>query len=461
MARTKETKATAAVPSSSKKVDGKSKKAAVVTKPVEKTKKSKKAPSPVSESSSEEDSDDSVESESESESEVEAKPKTNGHANGVNGTSKKSAAKDTSDSDSSAASDEDDDDESSDESEEEKPAPKSKKGDKPNGKVTKAPAADSDSDASSDSDAEGADSGSSEEDDEDSDESSEDEAEAPSKKRKADAESEPVSKKAKTDAAGGGVKNLFVGNLTWNINDEWLQSEFSEYGECNARVMTGPDGRSKGFGFVEFETPEAATAAHDARKGTELDGRPLNVDYSTPRGESADRGNKANQRAQQFGDTKSAPTDTLWVGSISFNATAEMLNEAFAEFGTVTRVSLPTDQETGMPKGFGYIGMSSVDEAKAAMEGMNGQAIDGRAIRLDFAQPRTEGGGRGGGFGGRGGGRGGFGGRGGGRGGGGSFGGRGGGRGGFGGRGRGAPRGRGGSTNRGGFGDFSGQKISL
>ena len=123
---------------------------------------------------------------------------------------------------------------------------------------------------------------------------------------------------------------------------------------------------------------------------------------------------------------------------------------------------MPTDRETGAPKGFGYVTFGSIDEAKAAFDGMQGYEIAGRTVRLDYSSPRPSngdspargrggfGGGFGGGRGGRGGGRGGFGDRGG----------RGGGRGGFGGRG-GARGGRGGTTNRGGFGDFAGKKTSF
>lgn len=114
-------------------------------------------------------------------------------------------------------------------------------------------------------------------------------------------------------------------------------------------------------------------------------------------------------------------------------------------------VRLPTDRETGAPKGFGYVTFSTVDEATAALKGAQGIEVAGRPLRLDFSTPRPDNGnfnsrgGRGGrGGGGRGFGRGGFGDRGG------SRGGRGGGRG-----------GRGGSTNRGGFGDFSGRKTTF
>jgi nucleolin len=186
-----------------------------------------------------------------------------------------------------------------------------------------------------------------------------------------------------------------------------------------------------------------------------LDGRTLNIDFSTPRSnDGANFKEKANNRAKQFGDTKNSPSDTLFLGNLSFDVTNDMLTQEFSGYGTLTRVALPTDYETGAPKGFGYVTFSSVSEAQAAMEGFKGRDIAGRMVRLDFATPRTNDGAsrgdrRGGMRGGRGGpngrgGRGGFGGDRGGRGG------RGGGRG-----------GRGGSTNRGGFGDYKGTKVAL
>ena len=206
------------------------------------------------------------------------------------------------------------------------------------------------------------------------------------------------------------------------------------------------------FGYVEFTTADAAKAAKEALHDSDLDGRALNVDFSQPRPQNQDKGAA---RAKQFGDKRSAPSNTLFIGNLSFDSTNESIGEAFSQYGEIARVSLPTDRETGAPKGFGYVEFANVQEAQAALDGLSGQDVDGRNIRIDFASARDNNGG--GDRGGRGGGRGGFGGRGGGRGGRGGFGDRGG-RGGRGG-GRG---GRGGfSTNRGGFNDFKGSKVTF
>lgn len=122
----------------------------------------------------------------------------------------------------------------------------------------------------------------------------------------------------------------------------------------------------------------------------------------------------------------------LYVGNMSFSTTEDTLREAFAQYGTVTKVQLIMDRETGRPRGFAFVEMS--DGADAAIQALNGAQLDGRPLTVNEAKPREDRGPRGGGGGGGGGGRGGYGGGGGGRGGyGGGGGGGGGGRGGYGG----------------------------
>ena len=128
----------------------------------------------------------------------------------------------------------------------------------------------------------------------------------------------------------------------------------------------------------------------------------------------------------------------LYVGNLSYNIRDDDLQQAFAQYGSVSSAKVMMDRDTGRSKGFGFVEMGSDPEAQAAINGMNGQALDGRAIVVNEARPREE---RPGGFGGGGGSRGGFGGGGGtggggGRSGGGGYGGGGGGYGGGGGGGR-------------------------
>jgi hypothetical protein len=140
----------------------------------------------------------------------------------------------------------------------------------------------------------------------------------------------------------------------------------------------------------------------------------------------------------------------LYVGNLAYTVRDDSLMQAFAEFGTVTSAKVMMDRETGRSKGFGFVEMGSDAEAQAAINGMNGQPLQGRPLVVNEARPREE---RPGGFGG-GGSRGGYGGGGGG----GGYGGGGGG-GGYGGGGGGggrSPYGGGGGGGRGGYGGGGG-----
>jgi RNA recognition motif-containing protein len=97
----------------------------------------------------------------------------------------------------------------------------------------------------------------------------------------------------------------------------------------------------------------------------------------------------------------------LYVGNLSFNATELDLRELFAEGGTVADAKLVTDRETGRPRGFGFVEMSTDAEATAAIANLNGREFQGRALTVNEAQERSGGGGGGGRGGGGGGGRGG------------------------------------------------------
>ena len=141
----------------------------------------------------------------------------------------------------------------------------------------------------------------------------------------------------------------------------------------------------------------------------------------------------------------------LYVGNLAYSIRDEDLQQAFAQYGTVTSAKVMMDRDTGRSKGFGFVEMATDAEAQAGINGMNGQALEGRAVVVNEARPREE---RPGGFGGGGGGR--SGGGGGGRSGGGGGGYGGGGGGGYGGGGGGRSGGGGGYGGGGGGGGRSG-----
>jgi cold-inducible RNA-binding protein len=93
-------------------------------------------------------------------------------------------------------------------------------------------------------------------------------------------------------------------------------------------------------------------------------------------------------------------SNKLFVGNLSFNTTENDLQDTFAAHGKVLEANLLMDRESGRPRGFGFVTMSTPEEAQAAIDALNGHSLDGRALTVNVAKPREERGGSGGGFGG-------------------------------------------------------------
>ncbi|MEO0948189.1 MAG: RNA-binding protein [Cyanobacteria bacterium J06641_5] len=92
---------------------------------------------------------------------------------------------------------------------------------------------------------------------------------------------------------------------------------------------------------------------------------------------------------------------SIYVGNLSYDATQDDVRQVFAEYGTVKRVTLPMDRETGRPRGFAFVDMSSETEEETAIGDLDGAEWMGRTLKVNKAKPREDRGG--GGFGGGGG----------------------------------------------------------
>ena len=180
-----------------------------------------------------------------------------------------------------------------------------------------------------------------------------------------------------------------------------MKTEFEPIGGViSARVMyeRGTD-RSRGYGYVDFEDKSYAEKAIKEMHGKEIDGRAINCDMST----SKPAGPPKDDRAKKFGDVPSEPSDTLFLGNLSFEADRDNLYEIFGKYGEIVSVRIPTHPETEQPKGFGYVQYGSIEDAKKAFEALQGEYINNRPVRLDYSIPKQNFGGDRGGRGGRGG----------------------------------------------------------
>jgi len=197
---------------------------------------------------------------------------------------------------------------------------------------------------------------------------------------------------------------LFVKSLSFNVDEAWLRSEFEKFGELTKCKLIQSGGVSKGIAFVEYTTHADAKKALEAQNGAELDGRQMWVEFS------------GDKKPSQEGPTSGAHGEatTIFCGNMSFQASEDSVWQFFGAKGKVAAVRI-AQGEDGRPRGFCHVEFESPEDATAAMA-LNGEYMDGRAVRLDLSAPNRnrDGGGRGGrgGFGDRGG-RGGFGDRGG------------------------------------------------
>jgi cold-inducible RNA-binding protein len=91
----------------------------------------------------------------------------------------------------------------------------------------------------------------------------------------------------------------------------------------------------------------------------------------------------------------------IFVGNLNFGATEDAVRSMFEAYGTVEKVNLITDRDTGQPRGFGFVEMSVNADADRAIAELNGRELDGRALNVNEARPKTDRGGSGGGGGGR------------------------------------------------------------
>lgn len=84
---------------------------------------------------------------------------------------------------------------------------------------------------------------------------------------------------------------------------------------------------------------------------------------------------------------RSSVAKNIYVGNLPFSASEEQINELFAQYGEVVRVSLITDRETGRPRGFGFVEMDD-ERAEEAIQALNGRDFGGRTLRVNLARER-------------------------------------------------------------------------
>ncbi|CAM8927621.1 unnamed protein product [Rhodiola kirilowii] len=172
---------------------------------------------------------------------------------------------------------------------------------------------------------------------------------------------------------------LFVGNLPYDFDSEALANLFNQSGvvEIAEVIYNRETDQSRGFGFVTMSTVEEAEKAVEMFSGYEVNGRNLTVNKAAPRGSRVERPPRSFERSFR-----------IYVGNLPWQVDDARLEQVFSEHGKVVDARVVYDRETQRSRGFGFVTMSSEAEMNDAIAALDGQSLDGRAIRVNAAEDR-------------------------------------------------------------------------
>jgi len=179
--------------------------------------------------------------------------------------------------------------------------------------------------------------------------------------------------------------NVYIKNVNEEIDEEGLKTMFSKYGPVqSAIVMRDEQGKSKGFGFVNFEDADAAAVAVDDLNNKEHNGRTLYVGRAQKRNE---REAELRQKFEQlrFEQMTKFQGVNLYIKNLDDDFDDEKLRGIFDAFGTITSCKVMRDNK-GASKGFGFVCYSSPEEATRAVTEMNGKIVGSKPLYVGLAQ---------------------------------------------------------------------------
>lgn len=182
--------------------------------------------------------------------------------------------------------------------------------------------------------------------------------------------------------------NVFVKNFGDSMDDVKLKEMFEKYGEITSAVCArGEEGKSRGFGFVNFKEPEAAERAVKALHDSEFNGKKLFVGRFQKRAERSNVLKKMYEERKQERNNRYMGIN-LYIKNLDDTIDDEKLRKEFVSFGTITSAKVMT--ENGRSKGFGFVCFSAPEEATKAVTDMNGRIVGSKPLYVALAQRKDE-----------------------------------------------------------------------
>lgn len=181
--------------------------------------------------------------------------------------------------------------------------------------------------------------------------------------------------------------NLYVKNLDVETTEEEFAQLFSLYGTVTSAVIScDEEGKSKGFGFVNYESHEAAHNAVEALHDSEYNGKKLFVSRAQKKAEREEELRRSYENAKLEKLSKYQGVN-LYIKNLDDDVDDDKLRADFEQFGTITSAKIMRDDK-GTSKGFGFVCFSMPEEANKAVQEMNGKMIGSKPLYVSLAQRR-------------------------------------------------------------------------
>ncbi|XP_075510066.1 polyadenylate-binding protein 7 [Primulina tabacum] len=180
-----------------------------------------------------------------------------------------------------------------------------------------------------------------------------------------------------SDARRSGIGNVFVKNLSESMDCIKIKEMFQKFGNVlSCKVVTSDDGKSKGYGFVQMESENDANSAIEALNDSIIGGKQMYV-------------GKFIKKADRAIPSHEAKYTNLYIKNLDTDVSEDVIKDKFSEYGKIVSVAVSKD-ESGASKGFGFANFENPDDAKRAVEALNGSQLGSKVIYVARAQKKSE-----------------------------------------------------------------------
>ncbi|KAI3460980.1 hypothetical protein Pfo_017643 [Paulownia fortunei] len=180
---------------------------------------------------------------------------------------------------------------------------------------------------------------------------------------------------------------LFIGGIGWDTTEERLKDHFSRYGEvAHAMIMRDRDtAHPRGFGFVVFSDPSVIPSV--LQQTHTIDGRTVEAKRAMPREQQQSLKSGSTNAGGNFGGSENLKTKKIFVGGLPSTLTEEEFREYFQDYDNVTDVVIMYDQNTGRPRGFGFITFTTEDAVDRVLQ-KTFHELNGKLVEVKRALPK-------------------------------------------------------------------------